>query len=249
MAARNRSRQEDIILTGKSTSLPPSARSTSSFSEKQSREGSTSSSTLPKQSEPSPLDDNCARWILSVMVLYLRQTTPPDATSTSTSILSLDSPSYYLESVEVPPTVPAFEAYIQGRPMSPQSELPKALHVKHSAGSVSSRVTAPNTLITSAPQSTEFIKTHMSLVKSSLSLNNHIGKSAGYIIFQLSLSNWTAVFNRIRNKVHYLSSTSEDNPDTVDLQLMTHSALDRLRLVQVLQGTALFDCLIYYLLI
>jgi neurofibromin 1 len=76
----------------------------------------------------------------------------------------------------------------------------------------------------------------MSLVRSSFSLNNQIGKFAGRIVYHLSASNWMAVFHRMRTRVHFLSSTSEDRPDTVDLQLMNHCAMDRARLVQVLHG-------------
>jgi neurofibromin 1 len=76
----------------------------------------------------------------------------------------------------------------------------------------------------------------MTLVKSSYAINSLIAKFAGRIVYHISASNWAVVFHRLRNKIHFLASTSEDNPDTVDLQLMTNSALDRIRLVQVLNG-------------
>jgi len=74
----------------------------------------------------------------------------------------------------------------------------------------------------------------MALVNSALALNLLISKFAGRIVYHLSASNWLVVFHRIRQKIHFLANTTEDNPDTIDLQLMTHSAMDRTRLVQVL---------------
>jgi neurofibromin 1 len=77
-------------------------------------------------------------------------------------------------------------------------------------------------------------KTHMSLVKSSLSVNNLIAKYVGRIIFHISASNWNMVFERLSTKIAYLATHPDGNPDAVDLQLMSHSVLDRLRLVLLL---------------
>jgi len=74
----------------------------------------------------------------------------------------------------------------------------------------------------------------MALVISTLALILLISKSLGRIVYHLSASNWLVVFHRIRQKIHFLASTTEDNPDMIDLQLMTHSEMDRARLVQVL---------------
>jgi neurofibromin 1 len=214
----------------KNTSGPDSPPNT------QKRGTSTSASQFI---EPSPLDENCARYILSVMVLYLRQTAPSETRLMSSAILSLDSSFYDFESVDVPTFAPALEVYCHdhddANPSTPLSTEP-TLHSKPSTNTVNSGATDSSNPIPILPLSFHFDRTHMSLAKSSLSLNNNIGKYAGRIIYHLSASNWQAIFDRIRTRVNTLSSTSEDNPDTVDLQLMSYSAMDRSRLVQVLQG-------------
>jgi hypothetical protein len=82
------------------------------------------------------------------------------------------------------------------------------------------------------------------LYHSSLSMNLLIAKFVGRILYHLSASNWSAVFSRIKNKIYALANNSEENPDVLDLQLVSHSLIDKARLVQVLQGTLRFP---YYL--
>ncbi|KAL4081516.1 hypothetical protein V8B97DRAFT_1923406 [Scleroderma yunnanense] len=197
------------------------------------------SSTAPTCAEPFPLDDNCARYILSVMVLYLRQTAPPESRLMSSSNLAPDASLHDFESVDLPISSPEFEEFtsVNGPPLPfprSQSEAQKpALRFKNSSTSFQSGRTASSGHWHLA-RSFHFEKTHMALVKSTLALNVLIGKFAGRIVFQLSTLNWPVVFSRIRQKIHYLANTPDDNPDTVDLQLMTHSAVDKTRLTQVL---------------
>jgi hypothetical protein len=66
-----------------------------------------------------------------------------------------------------------------------------------------------------------------------------IAKYTGRIIFHVSASNWPTVFTRIRNKIHHLASTAEEVHDVVDIRLIAHSALDRTKLVMILQGELL----------
>lgn len=193
----------------------------------------------PTYAEPSPLDDNCARYILSVMVLYLRQTAPPESRLMSSSNLAPDASLHDFESVDLPISSPEFEQFtsVSGPPLpfpSSKAEAQQpALKFKHSSTSFQSNGTASSGhwYLT---RSFHFEKTHMALVKSTLALNLLISKFAGRIVFQLSALNWPVVFSRIRQKIHDLANSSDDNPDTVDLQLMTHSAVDRTRLTQVL---------------
>jgi hypothetical protein len=234
MAARWASHKEEVMSSAHSakgsSGLSPSSESPPS--------GKGPSTSAPPWIEPSALDDNCARYILSVMVLYLRQTAPPETRLMSSAIISLDSSFYDFESTDVPTYAPALEVYCheEVKVSTPHSTEP-TLHSKSSTNTVNSGATEDSIPVPMMPLSFHYDRTHMSLVRSSFSLNTHIGKYAGRIIYHLSASNWMAVFDRIRTKVHILSSTSEDNPDTVDLQVMSHSAMDRGRLVQVLQGT------------
>ncbi|EGO02251.1 hypothetical protein SERLA73DRAFT_166724 [Serpula lacrymans var. lacrymans S7.3] len=197
-----------------------------------------SCSTPPPWAEPFPLDDNCARYILSVMVLYLRQTAPPESRLMSSSNLAPDASLHDFESVDLPTTSRAFDEYtgMRGPPLPAHiSEAPKpVLRLKSSTSSFQSASASMNPGFPGLGRTFQFEKTHMTLVKSTLSLNVLIGKFAGRIVYHLSASNWMVVFYRIRTKIHFLANTAEDNPDTIDLLLMTHSALDRTRLVQVL---------------
>ncbi|KAG2156346.1 hypothetical protein DEU56DRAFT_231415 [Suillus clintonianus] len=206
---------------------------------KKIRQASTefSSSTPPPWTEAYPLDDNCARYILSVMVLYLRQTAAPEARLMSSSNLAPDASLHDFESVDLPTESSAFDDYTGNTgPLLPPhiSHGPKPiLKLKNSSASFQSAVSATSGHW-QLGRTFQFERTHMALVKSALALNLLISKFAGRIVYHLSASNWLVVFHRIRQKIHFLANTTEDNPDTIDLQLMTHSAMDRARLVQVL---------------
>ena len=87
--------------------------------------------------------------------------------------------------------------------------------------------------------SVTYEKTSFLVAKSVLSLHSSIAKYTGRIVYHLSASNWLVVLSRIRQRIHGLAGTTEPDPDTVDLQLITYSALDRAKLVQSLQGMML----------
>ncbi|KAI6152285.1 hypothetical protein BKA82DRAFT_4387651 [Pisolithus tinctorius] len=245
MASRWSSRQDEIARSslhasqGGSPSLcTPDNASAPKYSGTTLHSGkvpSELSSTAPAGPEPFPLDDNCARYILSVMVMYLRQTAPPDSRLMSSSNLAPDASLRDFESVDLPISSPEFEEFsnVNGPPVPfPMSETSKpALRFKNSSTSFQSAASSGHLYLT---RSFHFEKTHMALVKSTLALNLLISKFAGRIVFHLSALNWPIVFSRIRQRIRHLASTQDDNPDTVDLQLMTHSAMDRTRLTQVL---------------
>jgi len=198
------------------------------------------SSSPPPLFEPPPLDDNCARYILSVMVLFLRQTASPDSPLMSTN-RSSDISFRDFESLDMLIATPALYAHRSGQTVPTNISEPSepALRTRISSNSVKSAKFSINSRIPIPANNLTYEKTHMSLVKSSLSVNNLVAKFAGRIVYHLSASNWTVVFHRLRSKIHFLASNSELNPDTVDLHLMSHSALDRQRLLQVLHGTFL----------
>ncbi|KAH7916805.1 hypothetical protein BJ138DRAFT_1121610 [Hygrophoropsis aurantiaca] len=207
---------------------------------KRSRQASSeysASTPPPPWSEPFPLDDTCARYILSVMVLYLRQTAAPESRLMSSSNLAPGASLHDFESVDLPNSSPALDDYTAqiGPPLPAHiSEAHKpSLKLKNSSTSFQS-TGSTNSGVVHQGRALSFERTHMALVKSPLSLNLLIGKFAGRIVYHLSASNWNVVFQRIRQKIHFLANTTEDNPDTIDLQLMTHSAMDRTRLVQIL---------------
>ncbi|KAF9226729.1 hypothetical protein BS17DRAFT_500836 [Gyrodon lividus] len=252
MASRWSYRQEEQARSSSRASKPGSVSgqtvgnihsplpSTGTFHSKKNRQASSefSSPTPPLPwVEPYPLDDNCARYVLSVMVLYLRQTAPPESRLMSSSNLAPDASLHDFESVDIPTSSPAFDGYsgVEGPPLPPHiSEAPKpVLKFKSSATSFQSSISTGSEHW-QTNRTFHFERTHMALVKSTMALNILISRFAGRIVYHLSASNWMVVFHRIRTKIHYLANTPEDNPDTVDLQLMTHSSMDRIRLVQVL---------------
>ncbi|KAG5638079.1 hypothetical protein H0H81_001929 [Sphagnurus paluster] len=175
--------------------------------------------------EPLPLDDNCARYVLSVMVLLMRQTSLSDnplMLPTRFSDLNFrDYESNYIATAEPTENVPSHPPEGHTRTQS-------------SANSVRSGKVSLNSTIQVSATKTTYEKTHMSLVNNTVPVNELIAQYAGRIVFQISASNWTVVYLRLRTKIHFLASNAADNPDVTDLQLMAHSALDRQRLVSLL---------------
>lgn len=62
-----------------------------------------------------------------------------------------------------------------------------------------------------------------------------IYRHASQVIFYVSSSNWAVVYARIRNRLSYLSSTSEEFPNTSELRLIECSNLQRARLGSIIQ--------------
>lgn len=93
------------------------------------------------------------------------------------------------------------------------------------------------TTVTFPQHSTAFERTSSTLCSSLSSMHTLIAKFSGRVVYHLSASNWPVVFSRIKSKIHALASDSEQDPDIMDIRLMTHCWLDRARLVQLLHGT------------
>ena len=126
--------------------------------------------------------------------------------------------------VTLPPPIVSGVPRTMNRAKHPSSA---SLNSGGKASSISSRL----------PQhSVTYEMTSFLVAKSVLSLHSAIAKYTGRIVYHLSASNWSVVLGRIRQRIHGLASTAEAEPDTVDLQLITYSALDRSKLVQSLQG-------------
>lgn len=192
--------------------------------------------TPPPWSEPPPLDDRSAKYLLSVLVLFLRQTAETDPLMLASGIA--DTSFRDFESTDFLTATPLLEAQ-NGGPAIPSDipELPgPVLRNRPSANSVQSSKASIHSVIPIPANTLTYEKTHMTLAKSSLAVNRLIAKYAGRIIYHLSASNWKIVLSRLRSKIHFLASNAEENMDVVDLQLLVHCALDRHRLVQVLSG-------------
>ncbi|KAF7329572.1 Ras-GAP domain-containing protein [Mycena kentingensis (nom. inval.)] len=180
-------------------------------------------------SETPPLDDNCAKYVLSVMVLYLRQTQSSDGLA-----LMMDDASADLK----------FDDYELGPPELADAEKEKdgerdGGHLRSRASVGSLRSMASSAGLASGLASIKFEPTKRSALRSPHLLNAVLAKFTGRVVYQLSVSNWPVVFNRLRSKLHYLAGDAKQTvPDLVDLQLLAHSSLNRDRLISVLQELA-----------
>lgn len=214
------------------TRQPPSSDSFTDVADDRSTSPNScaESSTIYSWGEPPPLDDSCIKYILSVMILLMRQTDNSDVPlmvtmrSTDTSFRDIeDKINIKVAARSVPP------------PSLPHDSEP-SLRNRSSASSFLSAKISVKSISHShiAAVSTEYERTHMSLVNSSLALNSLIAKYVGRIIFHISASNWKIVFDRLSKKINTIASHIEPNPDFIDLQLMSHAVLDRARLVLLL---------------
>ncbi|GBE80125.1 hypothetical protein SCP_0213280 [Sparassis crispa] len=186
--------------------------------------------------EPPPLDDNCAKYVLSVMVLFLRQTAPPKYRLMSSASLNFVASYHDFESIELPEVEPSTDVFANSASTPPSiSPFPRSMiRAKHSS---STTLNSPPSTISSAyisKHSLVYETTSLVTSKAMGSLNALITRFVGRVVYHLSASNWPIVLTRIRNKIHSLANTTEIDPDVIDLQLMTHSALDKVRLTQAL---------------
>lgn len=59
---------------------------------------------------------------------------------------------------------------------------------------------------------------------------------ASKVLFALSINFFNAVFNRISGKLQELSTSTEENPDYTDLELIQHINVDVVKLTRLLNG-------------
>jgi hypothetical protein len=223
------------------TNLPTSPVVTSRSSRKSrqpSSEHLSSSSVL--LTEPPPLDEACAKYILSLMVVFLRQTAPPEGRLMSSANLSFEATFHDFETIDNVDAPLTPSQYIsEDIDLSDESRDSSSRPLNTSSSSVNGSQMTQVTVTPMAQHNIRLERTPKVLARSHFSLNAMILKFAGRIVYHLSASNWTVVLQRIRQKIRFLANSVDDSPDIVDLSLMKHSSLDRTRLVQILQGTFL----------
>ena len=177
---------------------------------------------------PPPLDESCIKYVLSVMVLFMRQT----ASNVPLMVPTRSADTSFRHFNDILSTKMAAQSKFIPPPPFPLSEA--SLRNRASASSVSSVKMSIKSMSHVAAVNAEYEQTHTSLVNSSLAVNSLIAKFVGRIIFHISASNWKAVFDRLSTKIIFIATHPELDPDTADLQLMSHSMLDRSRLVLLL---------------
>ncbi|KAF8166713.1 hypothetical protein BJ912DRAFT_913605 [Pholiota molesta] len=188
--------------------------------------------------EPPALDDSCVKYILSVMVLFMRQTATAEVPlmlqtrSTDIAFRDYDETDAAASAAEPPPPPPP----------PPPAEDATLLRARGSATSVrSSRVSIRASMHLPAAN-TVYEKTHVSFIRSATAINNLIAKYVGRIVFHISASNWNVVYDRLSSKIAFLASpkaSDNANPDVIDLHLMSYSILDRNRLVVLLNRASI----------
>lgn len=75
-----------------------------------------------------------------------------------------------------------------------------------------------------------------------------IYKAASRVIAYVSASNWTITFAKIKNRILYLTTTTEENPEITDVMLLECASLNAKRLSMILTGKkrrVLVDLLTY----
>ena len=189
--------------------------------------------------EPPPLDEAVAKYTLSVMSLFLRQTaSAADKPKSSGHIHSntfVDP-----ETVDTNFTSPQPLSHSQNiltTSMAQRKRPASATFLRRKASFVSINSSTPSPGMTPIPKAPLGVPaTAATLVASSPSINSLISKYAARVVFHLSAANWPVVFAKIRARIHSAANPSEDQADYQDIKLLSYCALDRTRLVQVFQG-------------
>ncbi|KAG6857002.1 hypothetical protein H0H87_011096 [Tephrocybe sp. NHM501043] len=216
--------------------------------------GTPDSNSLPGASirshdhqDPVPLDENCARYVLSVIIMLLRLHSLHDNSLVLPGRFSdLTFRDFESHSVDhnsdttTPPSEPTtVNAHPHPHPHTRTRQTEPPLRAQSSSNSVRSGQLSLNSTIQIPATKVTYEKTHMTLVKSAIPVSDLIRQYLSRIVFQISASNWNVVYSKIRSKIQFLASNTTEHPDITDLQLMAHCALDRQRLVQILSGLSL----------
>jgi len=185
--------------------------------------------------EPPPLDDNVAKYTLSVMLLYVKQTSAWSDRPKASGHIHSDTLYDCFEEVEN--YAPITSTTLRGAYAAHTSLFRKAVHrgvgpsngAHHPSPLVSSTIT---------PTTRKLLGINTPLLGSSVeSVNALLSKYVHKILFHVSASNWGVIFSRIRLRIHHFATgVDEAGPDNnVDMKLLQYCALDRARLVQVFQ--------------
>jgi hypothetical protein len=177
------------------------------------------------------LNEDCAKYVLSVMVLYVRQTAPSEGSELETTL------SHHNFDVDDELRLPSMPDASLSSPSESTPSINHPLRSRESNASFGSTNVRPISATPIPPEARTYTNTVASMAVTVSSLNSLVSKFAGIVIYHISASNWPVVFERVRAKIRALEKVERGAmPDTIDLQLMTQCALDRSRLVQLLQG-------------
>jgi len=196
-------------------------------------------STFGKQSaessswtDPLPLEESAARYVLKIMVMLLgniHADTPwsiPGKKYADPAFRDEDSGDTDL-------------AELASRVVSVRGKKGKN-HLRNRASSNSVQSSTPSFAVSiPRPAGTPtYEKTSMTMIRSLSAVNGMIAKYAGRVIFHISASNWNVVLDRLQRKIRQLASHNVDGtPDLADLHVLSYSCLDRSKLILIMNGS------------
>ncbi|OZJ03142.1 hypothetical protein BZG36_04650, partial [Bifiguratus adelaidae] len=161
--------------------------------------------------DPPPLDDSLARYIVNILIRFLHQMAMQDADHSFTG---------------------------SGSTLSSRENLLRQGIADLAAGSIFTMFSSYAPVLTRpSPHSSYSFhhQTHPSSSRAYQELMQEICRATAGILFVISASNWNVIFLKLKTKLAYLSSTSDEWPETVELRLLECSALNSRRLSAVLQ--------------
>jgi hypothetical protein len=179
--------------------------------------------------DPPPLEEPVARYILSVMMLILRQTYTPVR------------PIHALGHTRTG-SFPNFQAIDMRGAKETTGAMYNTLYPltprRFPRNTVPSGPDRPMMIGESSIPPSAFVisATSFHITESPATILWLIHQFAGRVIFHLSASNWPVVSTKIRQKIHQFANGSDDRLDVMDIQLMAHSAMDRNKLLVILHG-------------
>lgn len=181
----------------------------------------------PPYEHPSPLDEDCAKYIVSVIAMYLGAMRSPSRPSNTTRLDAM------VDGVAIHQSYNwrSESSTTEHTPRSPPSTIPS---------SGQSEATSPTFVkckFPLPPGAHQWEMTHISRLNDIAYLRSELTKYIGRIIYLISVSNWESVFEKVSQKLSNLST--EQGADPIDLQFLVHCAFDKVRLVQLLNGLRL----------
>lgn len=172
--------------------------------------------------DPPPLEDNLARQLLSVLVIYIRlvsqQSQNPGALTPSLPSRDAKSPGSS--------SATSWAQQVSSTPGSSSFSLGATFIQQHSYPSSQSPPSHP------VPEHAKLLaptaSSHQTAVK-------QITKRAARVIFYLSASNWPLVLSRIKARIAHLTTTLEETPELFELRFLEWANVNASRLNQALQ--------------
>lgn len=184
----------------------------------------------PPYEHPLPLGEDCAKYTMSVIAMYLQALRLPSKSSNLDRLNKLVEVTSEQVRKSRPTSQTAADEANLALPRLPRRDFRSE---DASATNVECKFPLPKDAFS-------WEITHISRLNNISLLTADILKYLGHIIYFLSVSNWDVVFERCNQKLTQLSQANEDAMDATDLQFLLHCAIDKTRLIRLLNGQLVF---------